>query len=276
MSTHPRLARITLFPIKSLDGVAVDRAVLTAAGSLAGDREFALLDAQGKFINGKRNAAIHQIRATFDLAQRFVTLRLQADSQPATTFHLDHDRAALAAWFSDYFQQPVTITQNREAGFPDDPAAWGPTLISTGSIATVASWFPDLTVAELRDRLRTNLEIDEVEPFWEEQLYSTAGNGIPFQIGAVPFLGTNPCQRCIVPTRNSQTGEPTAQFQKTFMAQRQTTLPPWAERSRFNHFYRLAINTQVPAIDPNSPAANDESRMLQVGDQLTLASDSID
>ena len=23
-------------------------------------------------------------------------------------------------------------------------------------------------------------------------------------------------------------------------------LPPWAERSRFNHFYRLAVNTRAP------------------------------
>ena len=271
----PTLARITLFPIKSLDGVTVDRARLTPAGALAGDREFALFDAAGQVINAKRNAAIQRIRSTFDLAQRTVSLSIQntspqnttqnASAAPAT-FGLDGDRSALAAWFSDYFGQPVTIAQNPASGFPDDRAAWGPTVISTGTLTQVARWFAGISIGELRDRLRTNLEIDGVEPFWEERLYDQRDRPVAFQIGSVAFLGINPCQRCIVPTRDARTGDPTPNFQKMFIAQRQKTLPPWAERSRFNHFYRLAVNTQVPPIDP---AAAD--RLLAVGDRLILA-----
>lgn len=262
-----RLARMTIFPIKSLDGVSLERVRVTAAGALAGDREFGLLDAQGKWINGKRNAAIHRIRSTFDLEQRRVTLWVQDEAIAPASFDLDGDRADLAAWFSDYFQQPVTITQNSTAGFPDDPAAWGPTVISTATLSAVASWFEGLSVEELRRRLRTNLEIDVPEPFWEEQLYDHPEQPVPFRIGSVDFLGTNPCQRCVVPTRNSQTGEPLSQFQKIFIAQRQATLPTWAERSRFNHFYRLAINTQVPPL----PSDGTTDRWLALGDLLTLA-----
>jgi len=262
----PALARVTLFPIKSLDGVTVDRARLTPAGALAGDREFALVDAAGQVINAKRNAAIQRIRATFDLAQRTVSLSVQNASAAPATFGLDGDRSALAAWFSDYFGQPVTIVQNPASGFPDDRAAWGPTVISTGTLTQVARWFAEISIGELRDRLRTNLEIDGVEPFWEERLYDQRDRPVAFQIGSVAFWGINPCQRCIVPTRDSRTGDPTPNFQTVFIAQRQRTLPPWAERSRFNHFYRLAVNTQVPPIDP---AAAD--RRLAVGDRLVLA-----
>ncbi|MGD1919501.1 MAG: MOSC domain-containing protein, partial [Pleurocapsa sp.] len=58
-------------------------------------------------------------------------------------------------------------------------------------------------------------------------------------------MGVNPCQRCIVVTRNPQTGEAYPQFQKTFIKQRKKTLPEWTERSRFNHFFRLAVNTRL-------------------------------
>jgi hypothetical protein len=267
VSTGVQLSRITIFPIKSLDGVSLDRARLTATGALAGDREFALLDAQGQLINGKRNAAIHRIRSTFDLDRRSVTLWDQDHSAAPVSFDLDGDRQDLAAWFSNYFQQPVTIAQNSTSGFPDDSKAWGPTLIGTATLQAVASWFEGMSVDELRRRLRTNLDLEVPEPFWEERLYDLADQPVPFHIGSVPFLGTNPCQRCIVPTRNSQTGEPLPQFQKIFIAQRQATLPTWAERSRFNHFYRLAVNTQVPPL----PSDEATDRWLALGDLLTLA-----
>ena len=64
--------------------------------------------------------------------------------------------------------------------------------------------------------------------------------------GYVHMIGVNPCQRCVVITRDSQTGAAYPNFQKTFINKRQETLPEWTERSRFNHFYRLAINTRVP------------------------------
>jgi MOSC domain-containing protein len=51
-----RLHRITIYPIKSLDGVAVDEIEVLPACGLANDRRFALQDANGRFINGKRTA----------------------------------------------------------------------------------------------------------------------------------------------------------------------------------------------------------------------------
>ena len=63
----------------------------------------------------------------------------------------------------------------------------------------------------------------------------------------VVLEGINPCQRCIVPTRDSRTGEPSPDFAQIFRARRAETLPPWANRARFNHFYRLAVNTRAPS-----------------------------
>jgi uncharacterized protein len=257
------LAQIVLYPIKSLDGIAVEQATVLASGALKGDREFAIVDYQGKFVNGKRTPAVHQLRSSFDLAQRTVTIKVQGDHPPAT-FHLDQARIPLEAWLSDFFGFPIKLIQNSEMGFPDDTDSPGPTIISTETLQTVASWFPDLSVADLRSRLRTTVEVAGGEPFWEERLYGETGNLIPFQIGTVHWLGVNPCQRCIVPTRNAQTGERYANFQKIFLANRQSTLPDWAQTTRFNHYYRLAVNTRC--------RPSEAGKTLRSGDRVFVSS----
>jgi uncharacterized protein YcbX len=255
-----QLARITVFPIKSLDGVCRDDAEITAAGSLRHDRRWAMQTPTGEFLNGKRFPAVHRLRAEFDLAAGTVRLR----SQQATTwntFHFEDDRARLATWLSDFFAMSVTLVENRTSGFPDDTAAPGPTILSTQTLQQVAAWF-DLPLDETRRRFRANLEIDADAAFWEDQLFTSSAQGVAFQIGDVSFLGTNPCARCVVPSRSADTGEPTPQFQKQFAQRRQATLPPWSTRERFDHFYRLAVNTK-PLMVPHTGA-------VRVGDAVRL------
>jgi uncharacterized protein YcbX len=240
-----QLARISIFPIKSLDGLTVSEAQILPSGALKGDREFAIVDHAGKFVNGKRNPKVHLLRSAFDLGARTVKIWEQGQTD-RQIFDLDGDRHAMSDWFSDYFEQPVKLVQNLEMGFPDDTDSPGPTIISTATLTTVASWFPQLSYEQIQRRLRTNLEVDTVLPFWEDRLFTSADSSVIFRVGDVQMEGINPCQRCVVPTRNPETGEVSDHFQKIFIQQRQETLPEWVERSRFNHFYRLAINTRIP------------------------------
>ncbi len=238
-----RLARIQLFPFKSLDAQSVEQALVLPSGALQHDRQFALVDAQGEIVNGKRTPLIQRIRSCMDLKERALTCAVDGRSN---VFQVDAERAALEQWFSACFPEPVTLVEDREKGFPDDIEAPGPTILSTATLETIArDWFPDLTVDEVRNRFRANLEIDGVEPFWEDRLYAHAGQTVRFAIGVVALLGTNPCQRCVVPTRDSRTAARYAEFQKIFRAHREETLPAWADRSRFTHFYRLAVNTRL-------------------------------
>jgi len=257
----PKLEQIFLYPIKSLDGVAVEQGTILAGGSLAYDREFALFDADGQVVNAKRTAEIHKIRASFDLAQRTVTLWTLEQWQPQT-FHLDGDRPSLEAWFSAFFGEPITLQQDTHLGFPDDIQVAGPTIVSRASLEAVATWFPELSVAEIRRRFRANLELSEAPAFWEDCLYGEPQTPLLFQIGAVAFQGSHPCQRCIVPTRDAQKGDRTPKFQAHFATQRQATLPAWATPSHFNHYYRLTTNTQIPATEAG--------KTLQVGDLVSL------
>lgn len=240
----PHLARIDLYPFKSLDGVTVQSANILTSGALEHDREYACFDHQGKVVNGKRFAQIHQLRSQF--SYNYQTLTLQAPNTKPQTFHIDQERGALEAWLSEFFQLEIQVQQNSALGFPDDTDSPGPTLISTATLEAVADWYPELTVTELRRRLRTNLEIGGVPAFWEDQLFADTDHLVQFQIGSVVLEGVNPCQRCIVPTRDSQSGVATPKFQKTFLQNRKQTLPDWVNPARFNHFYRLAVNTRIP------------------------------
>ncbi len=230
-----------IYPIKSFDGTAVDEARLLPSGALEHDRQFALFDADGKVVNGKRTPQMHRLRSRFDLKTGRVTLSSGTHSRD---FSLASDRDQIEEWLAAFFGFPVRLEENATAGFPDDTVAPGPTVVSTATLAEVSSWFEELALEEIRRRFRANLIVDGVEPFWEDRLYSEEGQFVRFQVGTVTLEGAYPCQRCVVPTRSSETGERYSQFMKIFEARRYETLPYWATRSRFDHFYRLAVNTR--------------------------------
>lgn len=236
--------RLTVYPIKSLDGVSLERANISKGGALAWDRQWAIADRKGRWISGKRTPAVFRLRANFDLDK--LRVQFSADEYDSPWLGLESDVAEIEAWLSDYFQQPVKLERNSDSGFPDDSDAFGPTLISTATLETVQTWFPDLSLDNLRARFRANIEVDQVPAFWEDQLYRVDEIDSRFQIGAVSFIGSNPCQRCGVPMRDPLSGAVYPDFHDRFVAAREKSLPAWADRRSFDHFYRLSINTRVP------------------------------
>jgi len=85
---------------------------------------------------------------------------------------------------------------------------------------------------------------------------------LQFRIGDVTVLGVNPCQRCPVPSRDTSTGLADPDFQRRFAAKREATLPPWVVKTRFNHYYRLAVNTRIPP--------SEAGKVLRPGDIVSL------
>ena len=251
----PYLARICVYPIKSLAPVSPPHVAVLAGGALEHDREFAFFTEDGKVLSGKRSPKVHGLRSVFDLETGAVCLEA-APPHNAGRFHLPEDREALEAWLTGYFDQPVFVRRSFERGFPDDLNAPGPTVISTATLAEVASWFPGLSVDSARVRFRANLEIGGVPAFWEDRLFGEPETAVPFQIGGVTLRGVNPCQRCSVPPRDPETGEAIPDFSAVFRAKREATLPAWADRSCFNHFYRLAVNTCIPLSETGRSCAS--------------------
>jgi hypothetical protein len=213
---------------------------------------------QGEFVNGKSTAEVHKLASAYDPVARRLSLGLRSEAE-RQSFQIDAERLDLEAYLSRHLKEPVELHENTQEGFPDDLEAPGPTVVSTATLQTVAEWYPGMSLEDARLRFRANLEIDGVEPFWEDRLFGLAGTTVRFRLGEVILAGTNPCQRCIVPTRSPQTGELIYGFAKVFAERRRATLPEWAEPSRFNHFYRLTVNT-----------CTIESGRLSVGDELTI------
>lgn len=254
----PKIARITVYPIKSLDGVLVDATTPLPSGALPYDRRWAIEDADGSFVNAKRTAQLHRIRAEFDLQAETVSLGFSSDGiSPA--LHLIEQRPTIDAWFSEALGQPVHLVENADSGFPDDTERPGPTIVSTGTLRQIAQWFPKIGLEEARKRFRANLEIDTDEPFWEDRLVDAENQPARrFGIGRVEFEGLGICQRCVVPSRHPATGETIPGFAKEFSTLRGESLPGWSPRSRFDHFYRVCVNTRiVPSATPAEIAIGD-------------------
>ncbi len=254
------LSSIFVYPIKSFDGVSLDRVDITPGGFLRGDRIYALVDGEGKVVNAKRTGRIQLIRSKFSPDFREVTLWLTGDEQTTTFSIFKPD--PLNAWLSDFFGFPVKLVQDEASGFPDDREAFGPTIVSEASLQTVSTWYSQMSFESARRRFRTNLEIADVPSFWEDHLFGKPKELKLFTIGNVQLFGHNPCQRCVVPTRDPERATPQEQFQKTFMELRKKHLPPWSNAERFNHYYRFAINTSIPP--------SEAGKVLQVGDRIIV------
>ena len=264
------LERILVYPIKSLDSVWVEQAEFVTSGGLEWDRRFAIVDDAGGYVNGKRDATIHRIRVEYDLEPGTITISAAAPdgsgrgrSIDEQTFHLEVDRRAIEELLTDFFGYPVQLVRDDAGGFPDDTDAAGPTVISTATLDAVAGWFDDVDASEMCRRLRPNLVVGDVEAFWEDHLFDVPGRVVPFDVGDVRIHGVNPCQRCVVPSRDPDTGESIEGFRETFVEHRKATLPEWANEEWFDHYFRVMVNTRVPE--------SSWGERIEVGETVTVS-----
>lgn len=248
------LARLTVYPVKSLDGVDLETVSVTDGGALSGDREYVLVDHDGDPITAKRTARIHDLTTDFDPETHELTVSTDGTTRQ---FDLATDRTAAETWFSDFFDRDVTVKRDPSVGFPDLPDA-GPSVISTATLQTVSDWFDGLSVEELRRRMRANVEVDGVPPFWEDRF----SDGRAFEVGGVRFDGVKSCERCVVPVRNPETGEPTPDFRERFVERRAATYPEWVDPESVPHDYTLMLIANVPP--------DDRGKQLTVGDDISV------
>jgi len=274
-AADPHLAHVQRFPVKSLDPEQREQATLTAVGALDGDREWAILDragtepydptaadvgGSGDYVNGKKTDAVHRLWSQYVPREQggpaLALRRRDADPDTSRLFPLYDGRSGenpaterdvhgdLNRWLSEYFDRQVSVRWDGR-GQHDDRERHGPTVVSTATLREVAAWF-DFDVESTRRRFRANLEIGGVPPFWEDQLFTDSGETVRFQVGDAAVDGVHPCQRCVVPGRDPDTGAETPDFRETFIERRQATMPDWTNCDRFDHAFRLMVNTTVP------------------------------
>lgn len=273
------LRRITTYPIKALDPFDMTTGQMTEGGTIENDREYAILDraadvpydpetasasGSGDYINGKRTDAVHRLRSSFHPEERTLMIHVHGqDESDSRTFDLE-DRTELNAWLTDYFDQPVSVRRYTTGGHHDlhKHGISGPSVISTATLREVASWFSGIDLDSVRRRFRANLEIGGVSPFWEDRLVANHGESVSFRVGDVRFEGIEPCVRCVVPSRDPNTGEEHTGFRETFIRKRSETRPDWLDSDRFDTDFRLMTVTNVPE--------HEWGKTLHVGDSVEI------
>jgi len=250
------IERLRVYPVKSLEGTDVEQTQVRPGGTLSGDREYALFDGDREVINGKRTGRVNDLSTDFDMESGRITVETPTDRQE---FDLDAERERATAWFSEFFEEDVYIAHDTETGYVDRQSM-GPSVISTATLETVASWFDGMTVESVRRRLRANIEVGGVRAFWEDRFVGE--NAPAFVAGDVRIEGVTPCGRCIVPARDPDTGDPMSEFQQRFVEKREETFPEWADADAFDHYYTLMLIARIP--EP------DREKTLQVGDPVDV------
>ena len=261
MQSTPLISRITIYPVKSLDGISLNKALVVKGGCLDHDREYAIRDENGRYIIGKTNALVYRLRSTVDFLQDTISFR-HDDEKDWKTFHLQKERKDIDTWLSEYFGLTVHLHQNKEGRFLDIPDIGGVTVLSDASLETVSGWYNGMEIEETRRRFRATIEISGVPAFWEDQLFFEEGTAIEFKLGDCTILGMQPRARCVVPTHHPQTGELIHGFQKHFAGHRKSALPSWSSLDGYGHSYYLSTDCLIPS--------SETGKWIAVGDPLKI------
>ena len=231
------LSALTLYPLKSCAGIALDSAVLTSAGLQSGtgpdlihDREWMLVDPAGRFLSQRELPRMALVRplpvagalrlSAPGMAPLDLALARDAAAAPATVVIWDDSVAAtdcgdaVATWLSAFLGTPCRLVRY-------DPAVprWSSTQWTDG--VAVPNRFSDgypvllagtASLADLNeklratgraplpmDRFRPNLEIDGIGPF-EEDYVDT------FETPGIVLKPVKPCPRCPIPAVDQATG----------------------------------------------------------------------
>ena len=262
MTPKPTISSITIYPIKSLDGISMTEVNTTSGGSLLHDREFAISDKKGNFLIGKTEPSIHKIRTKYDLENYLVTFQKVGEPETEKQFHLLNEITKINHWLSDFFGKPVQLIRNTNGRFLDIPDISGITFLSQSSLDEISNWYPEMSVEETKKRFRSNIVIGGVDAFWEDRLFAEEGNYILFKVGDVELLGISPRARCVVPTRHPVNGEVTKSFAKTFGMNRAKSLPEFSKLDEYGHYYFLTVNVLIPPKERN--------KTIHCGDKIEL------
>lgn len=232
----PTLSAITLYPIKSCAGMALQEATLTEAGLMTQhiyDREWMVVDAAGRFLTQREHPRmaliVPRLKAeTLELrAPGMLRLELELglpdpDLAPTLSVQVWDDQVlaydcddVTAAWFSNAIGVPCRLVRFHARAERQVSPKWtqgvaATTLFSDGYPVLVvgAASLDDLNgklaaagrQALPMNRFRPNLVVAGMEAFEEDYVAS-------FQLGEAVLKPVKPCPRCPMPSVDQDTGQ---------------------------------------------------------------------
>jgi hypothetical protein len=175
-----RLREIRRYPVKSMGGESLDAVEVDERG-LAGDRAYAVVDADGKLSSGKHSSRFRRRDAVFAYAARTTAAGVEVTGAGGVWPVGD---GALDDELSTAMGDPVRVLPENDVPFFD---AGSVSLVGTASL----DWCREhLDVDADRRRIRPNLVVDTSEPFVEETWDDTV------TIGSVVLRAVRRIERC--------------------------------------------------------------------------------
>ncbi|MDQ0319713.1 uncharacterized protein YcbX [Pararhizobium capsulatum DSM 1112] len=216
---------LNIHPLKSGRAIPQTSVDIDIDG-LRGDRRFMLTDPDGGFITQRELQSLaqveashvpggvalamngHKLTAIFDPTKRLDVRVWSSDVNAAVA--ADHVNTTLSGWFGRPVRLVFMDAQANRAAGEEWAGEAAPVGFSDGFpvlITTMAS-LADLNVTLISkgqepvgmDRFRTNILVDNDEP-WEEDFWESV------EIGGIVFDLVKPCARCIMTTQDQMTGE---------------------------------------------------------------------
>jgi uncharacterized protein YcbX len=212
MEAPGRVAWIAIAPVKSMALAFLDEAELGLDG-IAGDRAYALVDAAGRLVNGKRAGVLATVRVAIEPEAGFLALHLPtgevaagrpALGEPIDAIFFGHPRparlvdgpwsAALSVWSGhDLRLVALPVGEGADRG----PSA---TLVSTAALGALAA-VRGATQPLDRRRFRMTFGVDGVEAYAEDHWI-----GRRVRIGEAVVQVAGNVGRCAVTTHDPDTG----------------------------------------------------------------------
>jgi uncharacterized protein YcbX len=236
------VAWIAVAPVKAMALVQLEHATLTRTG-IAGDRAFAVVDAESRRVGGKRIGTLALIRPSYDPPTGRLALRFPDGSVVDGTVEVGAPieamfstarmvKPVIGPWseaISTWAGQPLRLVAVADAGNGLDrgPSA---SLLSTAALASLAEAGGESRPLDGR-RFRMNFGIDGVDAYAEDGWI-----GRSVRVGGAVVRPVGNVGRCAVTTQDPDTGRPsfdTLRFLQQTRGTMETTEPlpcgVWAE-----------------------------------------------
>jgi uncharacterized protein YcbX len=234
----PQISQLFIYPVKSLGGIALSKALVTSRG-LQYDRRWMLVDENNHFLSQRKLPQMAHFKLALladglevthklTLSKKIIPfvpqnnekikVKIWDDECIGTYVSIEHDE-----WFSEKLSFKCRLVYMDDDSIrPVDPEYAGPEnitsfadaypmlLISEASLSDLNS---KLSIAVGMERFRPNIVIKDTDPYIEDKM-------LDFEVAGINFYGVKPCARCVMIGVDQQTAIVNAEPLKTLSGYR--------------------------------------------------------
>jgi uncharacterized protein YcbX len=233
------ISELYIYPIKSLGGIALDKATLTDRG-FEHDRRWMLVDANNQFISQREVNAMALLKVQLTAQGLLITnIGVPGEELLIPFLPTITETEMVTVWSSRCRAQRVSDEADawfsKQLGFPCKLVYMPDTTrrfvdgryAHNKEITSFSDGYPLLLIGQaslddLNNRLETPLPMNRFRP----NMVFTGGAAFQedymkhFEINGITFLGVKPCSRCVMTTINQQTAEKAKEPLKTLSTYR--------------------------------------------------------